>query len=261
MFTAIGGVITTFLYQPFLNVLILFYWILEQLTRGHADMGVAVILLTILIRVLMLPLSLSGHHSEKERREIAAKILEIKEKFTGNPILEKRATKKVLKKNTRILIGEVFALTVQVAIALMLWRMFNTGLPGADSHLIYSFMPKVEQPFNLVFMNSVDLTHTSFRLNFLQSILIFILETFVMFTSIYPVSRDEVVRMQLVLPVVSFMIFMGLPAGKKLFVITTLIFSIILKATLLIQQKYQAYKFKKEEEAEVSDEPVVVKTV
>jgi len=53
--------------------------------------------------------------------------------------------------------------------------------------------------------------------------------------------------------VISFIIFMGLPAGKKLFVITTLLFSIILKIYKFIQRKYQAYKDKWEAESELTD--------
>ena len=71
----------TVIYQPFLNILVGFYWILGLFTDGKPDMGIAVILLTILIRLLLLPISLSGDRSEDERREISKKILEIEEVY------------------------------------------------------------------------------------------------------------------------------------------------------------------------------------
>lgn len=259
MFSSIAVLYTTVIYQPFLNVLVFFYWLIGLVTGGHPDMGIAVILLTILIRFLILPLSLSGYKSEKERRAIAAKIKAIEEKHAGEPVLRKKLSRKVLNSSRGVLFGEIVSLVVQVAIALMLWRIFKTGLPGEDIHLIYSFMPKVELPFNLMFLGAIDLTHTSFRLNLIQSALIFLFEVLSMYTSIYKVSKDEVVRYQLVLPVVSFLIFMGLPAGKKVFVITALIFSIILKLIMVFRLKMEEHRLKKEaeEQMDASDTPVV----
>ncbi|OGJ20508.1 MAG: hypothetical protein A3J60_01400 [Candidatus Pacebacteria bacterium RIFCSPHIGHO2_02_FULL_46_9] len=259
MFATIAGLFTAAVYQPFLNILVFFYWLLGLVTGGHPDMGMAVILLTILIRFLMLPLSFAGYRSEKERREISAKIRVIEAEHANEPVLLRRLSKKVLNQSRGVLIGEIVSLVVQIVIALMLWRMFNSGLPGEDVHLVYSFMPKVDLPFNLVFLGEFDLSHPSFRLNLIQSILIFVFEVLSLSTSIYPVSKEEVVRYQLVLPLVSFIVFMALPAGKKLFVITALIFSIVLKIIMVVRQKLEAYRLKKEAEElrETTDTPVV----
>ena len=255
----IVGIFITFVYQPFLNILVGFYWILEQVTGGNPDMGIAVILLTLLIRLLLLPMSFAGQRSEPERREIAKKIAEIEELYRSEPIVLEIEKKKVIKKSNRVLVSEVINLVIQVTVALMLYKIFATGLVGEDLHLIYSFMPEVEKPFNLVFLGKYDLTHTSLTLNLLQSFLIFILETVSLYTAAYHVSRSEVVRMQLVLPIVSFIIFMGLPAGKKLFVITSLIISIIITTIRAITRKFNEYAEKKlaeEEKKQKGEEPV-----
>lgn len=252
----------TFIYQPFLNVLVFLYWILSFFME-NPDMGVAVILLTIFIRLLLLPLSLAGHESEEERRAIAAEIKEIEDTFSSDPIRAEKEKKKVMRKNKRILIAELFNLSIQVSIALMLWKMFQTGLPGKDLHMIYNFMPEVEKPFNLMFLGKYDLTHTNYTLNLLQSILIFVLETVSVLASPFKVTRKEVVRLQLILPVVSFLVFMAMPAGKKLFIITTLIISIILALYRLVKRKYQDYRarWESKEAADSQEEQVVVKTV
>ncbi len=234
----------TIIYQPFLNVLVFFYWCLGFVMDGKPDMGVAVILLTIFIRVLLLPLSIAGDRSEKERREIGSRVKELEETFASDPIRLEKEKKLVFKTNRRVLVSELINLAIQVAIALMLWKMFSTGLPGEDIHLIYPIMPDVALPFNLNFMGLFDLSHTSYTLNAIQSILIFVLETISLYTSPYPVRRDEVVRLQLVLPLVSFVIFMGLPAGKKLFVITSLIFSIILTLVKVVIRMIKRYQEK-----------------
>lgn len=250
---------TTVIYQPFFNVLVFFYWIMDQVTGGNADMGVAVILLTILIRLLMLPLSFAGMRSEDERRKIAKEVQELEEKYRSEPVLYQQEKKKVFKTNQRVFWAEAVNLFIQIAIALMLWRIFAKGLTGEDLHLIYPFMPDVNTKFNLVFMNRFDLTHSSVLLNIIQSFCIFLLETLMIYTSPYPTSKAQVVRLQLVLPLVSFIIFAFLPAGKKLFVITTLIFSIILTLIMAIQKRFYEYKDKVEaREKSEAGEAVVV---
>jgi YidC/Oxa1 family membrane protein insertase len=236
------------IYQPFLNILVGIYWLLGLGTAEQPDMGIAVILLTIVIRILMLPMSISGQRSESERREIAHKVAELEAAYSSDPIRLRKEKKKVFAKSRKVLAGEIISLFVQVAIALMLWRIFETGLTGEDLHLIYSFMPEVQQPFNLVFLGKIDLSHTSIWLNLLQSFAIFVFETIAVLTSPYPPSKGEVVRLQLTLPIVSFLIFMSLPAGKKLFVITTLCFSIVMAIAKFIYRRFMSYKDKKEEE-------------
>ncbi|HAU98824.1 MAG: Membrane protein insertase YidC [Microgenomates group bacterium GW2011_GWF2_45_18] len=234
----IGALFTSIIYQPFLNVLVGIYWFLGLLPNAVQDMGVAVIIFTVIVRILMLPLSFSGERTEKERREISEKTKELQETLSGHPIELQKQMKSLLKGNTKILISELIALAIQVMIALMLWRIFATGLGGEDLHLIYPWMPNVHQPFNLLFMGKFDLTHPHMILNVIQSVLIAILETLAIVSSPFPVSRNEVVRLQLTLPIVSFLVFMFLPAGKKLFVITALLFSIGFKLMRIVSTWY-----------------------
>jgi YidC/Oxa1 family membrane protein insertase len=221
-----GDIFITVLYQPFLNILVGFYWLVGHTPLGY-DMGIAVILLTIFIRLLMLPLTLQGHRTEHERRAIEEQMREIEARYGNDPVRLKEESKKVFRTNPRILLSEGFAFAIQLAIALILWRIFGTGLSGEDLHLLYDWIPHPPTPYNLKFLGEFDLTHTHLILNLLQSLMIFLLETIAVITSPYPYTRAEVVRVQIILPVVSFLVFMFLPAGKKLFVITTLSFSIL----------------------------------
>ncbi|PIR58841.1 MAG: hypothetical protein COU69_03515 [Candidatus Pacebacteria bacterium CG10_big_fil_rev_8_21_14_0_10_56_10] len=255
----------TFVYQPFFNVLVFFYWGLDVITGGNPDMGIAVILLTVLIRFLLLPLSLAGDRSEKDRRKIASQVKELEVEHRHDPVKFRSAKKILFRRSRAVVAGEVIGLSVQVTIALMLWRVFGSGLQGQDLDLIYPFMPAVDLPFNLLFLDRFDLGHTNLTLNLVQSLLIFVAETLSLLISPYPVTRGEVVRLQLTLPVVSFLIFMGLPAGKKLFIITTLIFSIVLMSIKAVRRHYLQYKQRKlAEQAALSDpaaaEQVVVAT-
>lgn len=253
------------IYQPFLNLLVFIYWLLGLGTASEPDMGIAVIILSVIIRLLLLPMSLAGSKSEPRKREIAEKVKQLRELHSDDPVRYKQEMKQIFHKSTPVVIGEMISLVVQVVTALMLWKIFASGLKGDDLHLLYDFMPKVSTPFNLVFLGKYDLTHTSLTLNLVQTALIFILETLSLYTSPYPTSKQEVFRLQLVLPAVSFLIFMGLPAGKKLFVITALIFSIALTLVKAIRRRYLDYVDKVEAqrlaaEAQTPGEQIVVET-
>ncbi|OGY15788.1 MAG: hypothetical protein A2784_01550 [Candidatus Chisholmbacteria bacterium RIFCSPHIGHO2_01_FULL_48_12] len=230
---------TTFIYQPFLNLLVGIYYLLQQIPNlPHADMGVAVIIFTLALRFLLLPLTLASHRSEAERRHLEAKVKELKRDLRSNPVHLNQAIKKLFRDKPRMVISAALDLTIQVIIALMLWRIFAQGLLGADLHLLYDFMPDIPQPYNLKFLDIYDLTHPNLKLNLIQSLAIFGVEALNLLTSPFPVTRGEVIKLQFILPLASFLIFSQLPAGKKLFIITTLLFSFCLKLLQLFRRLF-----------------------
>lgn len=250
-----------FIYQPFFNLLVGLYWLLDLIPGVQPDMGVAVIIFTIFIRILLLPVSLTAHRQEKTRKEIEAELEKIEEKFSHDPVRLRQESKTVFRRNRGVVVAELFSLTVQVVIALMLWRIFGSGLPGEDIHLIYPWMPKVDLPFNLIFLGRYDLSHPDWHLNIVQSILIFVVESLSIYVSPYPPRQGEVVRLQLVLPIVSFIIFSQLPAGKKLFIIVTLLFSLVLiliRVVIIKIREIQDRLDKKDQRLEQAEEKVVV---
>lgn len=252
------------IYQPFLNLLVLFYWALGFIPGMKPDMGIAVILLSIVIRLILLPVSLASDRSEHERREIARKAKEIETKYASDPVTLNKEIKKLFRTQPRIILAEFVDLGISVLITILLIRIFATGLEGADLYLLYPWMPKVAQPYNVVFLGQFDLSKPNFILNITQSLVILLTEIVAEFTSpfhnllskeheILPQqnaitatkdsyvveTRNRVRSLQVILPLVSFAIFMFLPAGKKLFIITTLLFSTLL---MLIKAGYRKLK-------------------
>lgn len=213
-------------YQPFLNILVVIYYGLRLVLGPEADMGMAVVIFTVVVRILMLPLTISGNRSEAERRRMEAEVEEIKLKFSADPVARNAHIKELMRSNKRVVISSTINLAIQTALALMLWRIFSWGLRGADFHFLYDFVPQPKEALNLTFLGKYDLTHPNPTLNALQSILIFVLEAEVGLFSPFPITRQDVMLMQFTLPVGSYIIFSQLPAGKKLFIITSLIFSI-----------------------------------
>jgi len=213
-------------YQPFLNALVYMYYLLGKVME-NPDMGLAVILFTLLIRVLLLPLAIKSTESEEERRKIGTDYAEIEERYaTSEPLKFQELKKKLVTINKSTVVFEGINIGIQLAIAVILWFVFSNGLTGEGLHLLYDWMPEIEQPFNLMFMGTIDLTHPNVMLNLLSAALLFVVETLnITFSPIPPTRRDYLV--QFLLPTETFIYLYTMPAGKKLFVITTLIVSII----------------------------------
>ncbi len=225
----------TYIYAPFFNILVGLYQILGRLSPELADMGIAVIIFSIIIQVILFPLRLAGERSEEEKKKIVDKVNEAKELYAHEPIRLRAEIKTIMRSNTRSVIATTANLAIGLAIILMLYRIFTTGLEGADFYLLYDFMPRPDH-INLMFLGKYDLSHTNATLNFIQSIMIFVVEVLVALRSPVALSRKDKALLQIVLPLGSFVIFMFLPSGKKIFMITTLAFSAVYHAVKLLQE-------------------------
>ena len=222
-----------YIYQPFFNILIGIYYALGVLTDGQPDMGIAVVVFSLVVRLVMLPLTLSADRSEDDKKKISASYKELRSKYKDDPIKLRSETRALFKNHPIALISEGITIFIQVIIVLMLYRIFSTGLGGADYHLIYPFMPRIVTPINLLFLGEYDLTHPSLFLNLVQTFLIFAFESLHMLFSPAPSPRKDFISLAIFLPITSFLIFSLMPSGKKLFIITSLSFSVLL---LLVKQ-------------------------
>ncbi|MBI3384579.1 YidC/Oxa1 family membrane protein insertase [Candidatus Gottesmanbacteria bacterium] len=231
MISVISGFLTHVVYQPFFNLLVVIYYFLQKIDV-NADMGMAVILFTIAFRIIILPLSLSTGRTEEEKLDMMTKYSDLEKKFQNNELKLKKETKNLFRSNKRILIAEIFDVGIQVLIAIMLYRIFSTGLEGADFHLLYRGVSIPSKPFNLTFLGIYDLSRPNMFLNTINTIIIFIAEATNIVNSQRPITRDDKMAL-FVFPLLAFIFFAYMPAGKKLFVITTLAFSICL---MLVQQ-------------------------
>lgn len=223
-----------YIYQPFFNILVGLYLLLGGISPNFLDMGIAVIIFSLVIRIILFPLTLAGERSEEEKKKIIDQVLEIKRLYSHEPIRQRAEIKLVMRSNSRSVIATTVNLAIQLAIILMLYRIFTTGLEGRDFYLLYDFMPR-PGIINLMFLGKYDLSHTNATLNLLQSLMIFVVELLVALRAPFALSKKDKALMQIVLPLGSYLIFMFLPAGKKLFVITSLAFSAVYHTVRLLQ--------------------------
>lgn len=240
------GIFETYIYQPFFNILVGLYWLVGQV-MPPPDMGIAVILFAVAVRLILLPIDLAGERSEEDKLQISQKIHELQKDLASDPVKLAEETKKTLRQSPGAIISEVVNIVIQLIIILMLYRIFTTGLEGADLHLLYKFMPNIRTPINLMFLGKYDLSHTNTTLNIIQSLMIGLNEILHLVFAPVKASRKDFISLVVLFPIVAFILFLFLPAGKKVFIITSLAFSIVVK--LVKQSIFLYYKIQHRFEA------------
>ena len=126
----------TILYQPLFNGLILLY----QYLPGN-DFGVAVIVLTILIRLILYPLMVQSIKSQKVLSELQPKIQEIQSKHKGDKERQAKEMIELYQKEKINPLGGCLPLLFQLPILIALYQVFWKGLRPEAMVNLYSFIP------------------------------------------------------------------------------------------------------------------------
>ena len=151
----------TILYQPLFNALIFLY----QFLPGK-DFGVAVIVLTIIIRIILYPLMLKSIKSQKMLSELQPKIQEIQQKYKNDKEKQAKEMMGLYQKEKINPFGGCLPLLIQFPILIALYQVFWKGLqPGAMRHL-YGFTPN-PGTIDPTFFGFINLAEPSLWLAFL----------------------------------------------------------------------------------------------
>lgn len=113
----------TLLYEPLFNLLIFFYDVLPG-----GDLGIAIILLTLIVKLVLFWPSLKTIRSQKALQTVQPKIEEIREKYKDDKEELGRQIMKVYKDNKVNPLSSCLPLLIQLPIILALFRVFQSGL-------------------------------------------------------------------------------------------------------------------------------------
>jgi len=155
-------------YQPLLNILILFY----QYLPGR-DFGLAIVFLTILIKLLLYPITSQSLKSQKSLDGFQSKIREIQEKYKDSKEEQSKAMMEFYQKEKINPFSGCLPLLIQLPILIALYQVTQKGLVAEEMVNLYSF---VSQPgeINPYFLGILNLTQPNLILAFLAGILQFI---------------------------------------------------------------------------------------
>lgn len=161
-------IFNTILYQPLLNGLILLY----EYIPGH-DFGIAVIILTLIIRFLLCPSSIRGVRSQRALTNLQPKIKEIQEKHKDNKEEQMKLLMGLYKKEKVNPFSGCLPLLLQLPILIAMYQVFLRGLqPESLSQSLYSF---VSHPgiIDFSFLGIINLTESNMFLALLAGVLQF----------------------------------------------------------------------------------------
>ncbi len=125
----------TILYQPLLNILIFFYNVIP----GH-DFGVAIIILTALIRLVLWPLAKKSIAAQKAMSGLQPKIAALKEKYKDNKQELAKATMELYKNEKVNPFSSCLPLLIQLPILIALYWVLMAVLKSEKFDLLYPFI-------------------------------------------------------------------------------------------------------------------------
>ncbi len=158
----LSNIWNTILYQPLLNALAF----LVSIIPG-GDVGLAVILLTILVKIILFPLSQKSIESQAEMNILAPEINKIKTSGASKEEQAKQTFELYKKHNTNPFSGCLLVL-IQIPVIFALYFVFFKGL-NFESGLLYSFI-KVPSHTNMIFLGFLDITQKSLILAILAGV-------------------------------------------------------------------------------------------
>lgn len=127
------------LYKPLFNLLVFFAW----LVPGHS-IGWAIILLTILVKILLWKLQNKSLRAPLQMRAHQDELRDLQERYKDDRAAQGQAVLAFYKEKGINPLSGCLPLLIQLPVILILYRVFIAGLHQSRLDLLYPFTPHVE---------------------------------------------------------------------------------------------------------------------
>ncbi|MFA6027379.1 MAG: YidC/Oxa1 family membrane protein insertase [Patescibacteria group bacterium] len=238
-----GEIFNTVLYEPIFNALFYLYHVIPG-----KDLGVSIILLTLIIKFILFWPSLSALKAQKSLQDTQPKLDEIKKKYKNDKEEMGRQLIKFYKENKVNPFSSCLPLLIQLPILIALYRVFLQGLQvdstthllaGAQLDHLYPYLKAIYEtsPVHTTFLGFLDLTKTH---NVYLAVIAGIAQFFsgkMLSTQKAPVktagAKDENIaatmnkQMMYMMPIFTVIIGYQFPAGVALYWLVTTLFTLL----------------------------------
>lgn len=175
-------------FDPIYNTLI---FILDHVPGG--DVGIAIVLLTVFIKLILLPLALRAAKTQYAMRELEPQLATIKEQHKDDREKLARATMDVYKTAGINPFASILLVLIQlpiiIALYLSVYRGGGVPFPAINTDLLYSFIPTPET-VNMIFLGVIDIAGRSLPLALLAGVTQYI-HTHLSLPPLAPRKKDE----------------------------------------------------------------------
>jgi YidC/Oxa1 family membrane protein insertase len=217
----------TLISGPIINAMVMIYNYLPI-----KDLGVTIILLTILIRVLLLPLSYKAARTQREITKVQPKLKEIQAKYKDNKEEQAKKLMEIYKEHKINPLSGIVPILIQLPVLIALYRAFMGFINDPSLLPLYSFV-KIPETINATFLGIIDLAVPSIALAVVAGALQFAFSRIVS----PPKSKTKkkssgglgasmTSQMTYFLPVLTVILGAKFPAGLPLYWSTTTLFSL-----------------------------------
>lgn len=155
MFQTLSNFFYIILYQPLFNLLVLLY----NYIPGQ-DFGIAIIFLTLIIRVILFPVSVKAVHSQRSLQKLQPKILELQKKYKDDKEKQAKETLNLYKTEKINPFSGLLLALIQLPILIALYQVFWNGLKSNELSVLYGFVLNPGQ-INPLFIHLIDLSKPS----------------------------------------------------------------------------------------------------
>jgi membrane protein insertase Oxa1/YidC/SpoIIIJ len=209
-----------YLYTPLLNLLIFLYT-----GPAYGNLGYAVIELTILLRIALLPFTIVDERNHFRYEALNKKIEAIEHDFKTDHVMRAERIRELLKQQKVSYWSKVFVLGTQLLVLVLLYQVFIGGIRFTNNEVLYSWV-QAPPTVNTMFFG-FDLAKKS--LGWASAVGI------ILFLEIYSEQkkREHLIRRSDVMylflfPIFSVVVLLLLPMVKSVFVLTSMFFTMFI---------------------------------
>lgn len=220
-----GNLFNEILYRPIFNALV---WLYNTVAFG--DLGVAIILATVLTRVIFFPLFQKSLRHQRLVQELQPRIKEIQEKHKNDREKQTKAVMELYGSSKVNPFMPFLLLIVQLPILFALYQVFVAGLNPESFRSLYPFIPE-PQNLNHFFLGLIDLRQPNIIITLLATI-----ATYFQGKLAIPQTKpggeetaaDRVGKQMIfIAPAITLIFLFNFPSAVGLYWLTTTAFSII----------------------------------
>ena len=201
-------------------------WLLGAFYGVIPNYGVAIILLTLCVRVLLHPLTLKSQKAAHKMQQIQPLLKAAKEKYKHDKQLQQKETMKIMREQGANPLGGCLPVLLQLPIFIGLWRSLyeNASLRHAPFFLWIEDLSKSDSL--VMFTSKLPILGQSFNLLPLLCAAVMIVQHKLMPKSADP-QAQQTQKMMMFMPVVFAVMLYSMPAGLMIYFFCSSLFGLI----------------------------------
>ncbi len=131
-----SSIFTSFIVQPILNLLVWLYGVVP----GN-DLGLAIILLTVLVKAVLYPFTMAQIKQQRALQELQPKIDEVRSRLKDDKEAQAKELMELYKREKVNPASSCLPLLIQLPVFIGLYRALRVGLSSQELNLLYPFVP------------------------------------------------------------------------------------------------------------------------